>query len=215
MSAHETSPRTSGRAPICPQPADIDARPEREERHAEQDGAQIVDAGDRMVGDHAEARNYDHRDERDDERRHDRRPRLGPPAPGRPMANRDAGDQRGEQHHARELHHDCRRERSSAGRGRRRDDLGDVVHARPDPGAELLVVEPEWGLEQRERDDREGAAEGHERDGERDLVLVRVDDAVCRCDRGDTADREAGGDEEREVVGDAEPGARPSACRRT
>ena len=71
---------------------------------------------------------------------------------------------------------------------------------------------PSGRLERRQRDDRERAAEGHECDGERDLVLVRVDDAVRSRDRRDAADREAGGDEEREIVGDAEPATGPAGA---
>ena len=95
--------------------------------------------------------------------------------------------------------------------GRRcRDDLRDVVDARADPGAELLVVEPERVAQRRQRHDRERAAERHERDRERDLVLVGVDHAVRGRDRGDAADREARRDEQREVVRDAEPAAGPA-----
>ena len=84
------------------------------------------------------------------------------------------------------------------------------MDARSDPRSELLVVEPERAAERRQHDDRERPAERHERDGERDLVLVGIDDAVCCGDRRDAADREAGGDEQREIVRDAEPAARPA-----
>ena len=85
------------------------------------------------------------------------------------------------------------------------------MHARSDPGAELLVVEPEQVLQRRQDDDRERAAERDERDREGDLVLVCLDHPVCRGDRRDAADREPGRDEQREVVGDAESPTRP-AC---
>ena len=126
------------------------------------------------------------------------------------MRHGDPGDQRREQHHARELDDDRRRERDAPGGRRGRDDLGDIVDARADPRSELLVVEPERAAQRRQHDDRERSAQRHEGDGERDLVLVGVDDAVRRRDRRDAADREARRDEQREVVRDAEPPAGPA-----
>ena len=79
------------------------------------------------------------------------------PAPCGRVARR-SGHERREQHHARQLDDDRRRERDAAGGGRGRDDLGDVVDARSDPGAELLVVEPERPAERRQRHDRERPA---------------------------------------------------------
>ena len=121
-----------------------------------------------------------------------------------PMAKRDPGNERGQQHHAGQLDDDRGRERNAARSRGRCNDLRDVMDARSDPGTELLVVESEDAAQGRQRHDRERAAEGHERDGEGHLVLVGVDDAVCRRDRRDAADREARGDEQREVVGQAE-----------
>ena len=128
------------------------------------------------------------------------------------VADGDSGDQRRQQHHARELHDDRRRERDASRRRRCRDHLGDVVDARSDPRSELLVVEPERAAERRQHHDRERPAQRHEGDGERDLVLVCVDDAVRRRDRGDAADREARRDEEGKIIRDAEPPAGPAGA---
>ena len=110
-------------------------------------------------------------------------------APGRPLAYRRSRRPAGRAASRASASRDRRGERDSAGRGRCRDDLGHVVDARADPGADCSSSSPS-GAERRPRPSR-ACRRRHERDGERDLVLVGVDDAVRRRDRRDTADREA------------------------
>lgn len=68
---------------------------------------------------------------------------------------RDGGDHRGQHHDAGQLDDDRDGEGGRAGNLRGRDDLADVVHARADPLAELLVAEAERMPEQRQHRDRQ------------------------------------------------------------
>jgi hypothetical protein len=73
-----------------------------------------------------------------------------------------------------------------------------------------VVAHLEHAVQGRQHHDRKAAAERHERDGIRHLLLVRVADTADGGDRGDTADREARCDEERQPGRDAEPLPRPA-----
>ncbi|VTR76408.1 hypothetical protein CHMI_01168 [Cellulomonas hominis] len=206
-----------GAAAGADQPAQVDLRPQRGHRGAEQQGGDRLDRGQQRVGQHARRPHGHRHDEPDHEQRHERRPSGARPAPlqrgARPPRDPDPRDQRREQHHARELRdHGDRQRRGGHGAGRR-DHLRDLVHRHPRPQPGGPVGEPERGGGERHPDDREAAVHGDQRDRGGDLLLVGVGDGAHRGDRGGAADREPGGDQQGQRAPDPEPGPEPPRRR--